>query len=88
MGLISWIIFGALVGWVASLIMKRSSQMGAFANIVVGILGAFLGGLIMSFIGGWDITGFNISSFLVALLGAIVLLAIVNMVKRGKATKA
>jgi uncharacterized membrane protein YeaQ/YmgE (transglycosylase-associated protein family) len=86
MGILAWIVFGALVGWIASMIMKKSSQMGAFANIVVGILGAFIGGLIMSLIGGWDITGFNLRSFLVALLGAIILLAIVNVVKRGKAS--
>lgn len=86
MGILAWIVFGALVGWIASMIMKKSSQMGAFANIVVGILGAFIGGLIMSLRGGWDITGFNLRSFLVALLGAIILLAIVNVVKRGKAS--
>lgn len=85
MGIITWIIFGALVGWIASIIMKKNSEMGAFANIAVGILGAFLGGIIMNLLGREEsITGFNVPSFLIALLGAIILLAIVNAFKRKK----
>lgn len=85
MGIITWIIFGALVGWVASIIMKKNSQMGAFANIVVGIIGASLGGLIMNLLGRAEsITGFNVPSFLIALLGAIILLAIINAFKKKK----
>ncbi|MFA6427420.1 MAG: GlsB/YeaQ/YmgE family stress response membrane protein [Candidatus Magasanikbacteria bacterium] len=82
MGIILWIIFGALVGWVASKIMKTDAEQGAILNIVVGIVGALLGGWIMSLIGQTSITGFNIYSFLVALLGAVVLLAIVKAVRR------
>lgn len=85
MGIITWIIFGALVGWIASIIMKENSEMGAFANIAVGILGAFLGGIIMNLLGREEsITGFNVPSFLIALLGAIILLAIVNAFNRKK----
>ncbi len=85
MGLVSWIILGGLAGWIASMIMKRNESMGIFANIFVGVIGAFIGGLIMNLIGGQGITGFNIGSFLIALVGSVILLAIVNLVKRGKA---
>lgn len=84
MGLLSWIILGALAGWVASIIMKRNQSMGAFSNIIVGVIGAFIGGIIMNLIGAQaDVTGFNLESFLVALVGSIILLAIVNLIKRG-----
>jgi len=82
MGIILWIIFGALVGWIASMIMKTDGSQGAFMNIIVGILGAVLGGWLMSFFGETGVTGFNIYSFLVALVGAIVLLAIFRAVRR------
>jgi uncharacterized membrane protein YeaQ/YmgE (transglycosylase-associated protein family) len=78
MGIILWIILGALAGWVASMIMKTDAEQGTFGNIIVGIVGAVLGGWIMSAVGQYGVTGFNIYSFLVALLGAVVLLAIVK----------
>ncbi len=81
MGIIAWIILGGLAGWVASLIMKTDASQGTFLNIIVGIIGAMIGGFIMSFIGKYGVTGFNIYSFLVALLGAVVLLAIVKAVR-------
>ena len=84
MSIISWIIMGGLAGWVASLIMKKDGSMGIGANILVGIVGAFVGGFLTSYIVGWDITGFNMSSFLVAVLGSVVLLAIINLIKRGE----
>lgn len=82
MGIILWVIFGALVGWVASLIMKTDAQQGALLNIVVGIVGAVIGGWLMSIVGESGVQGFNIYSFLVALLGAVVLIAIVKAVRR------
>jgi len=82
MGIIAWIIFGALAGWIASIITGRNSQMGCIANIVVGVIGAFIGGFIMSFFGGSGITGFNLYSFIVAVLGAVVLLAVFGFVRR------
>jgi uncharacterized membrane protein YeaQ/YmgE (transglycosylase-associated protein family) len=82
MGILLWIIFGALVGWIASLIMKTDAEQGALLNIVVGIIGAVLGGWIMSFFGQGGTTGFNLYSFIVALLGAIVLIAIVKAIRR------
>lgn len=85
MGILSWIILGALAGWVASMIMGKNGSMGAIANIVVGIIGAFIGGFVMSLVNKVGVTGFNFTSFLIALLGAVILLAIVNMFSKGKA---
>jgi uncharacterized membrane protein YeaQ/YmgE (transglycosylase-associated protein family) len=77
-----WIIFGALAGWIASIVMGKNKQMGAIANIVVGIVGAFIGGWIMSFFGAQGVTGFNLPSLLVAIGGAVVLLFVVGLVMR------
>lgn len=77
-----WIIFGALAGWIASIIMGRNKQMGAIANIVVGIIGAFIGGWIMNFFGAQGVTGFDFRSFLVAVFGAVVLLFVVGRLRR------
>ncbi|HMX19024.1 MAG TPA: GlsB/YeaQ/YmgE family stress response membrane protein [Anaerolineales bacterium] len=79
MNFLVWIIFGAIAGWVASIIMKRNKQMGALANIIVGVLGAFIGGYIMDFFGAEGVTGFNVPSLLVAILGAVLLLWIGNL---------
>ncbi len=79
MGILSWIIFGALAGWVASMVMGRNNQMGCLANIVVGIIGAVVGGWIMSFFGKTGVTGFNLVSFVVAVIGAVVFLGILNL---------
>lgn len=82
MGIISWIILGGLAGWVASMIMGRNDQMGCITNILVGVVGGVLGGLIMNVFGATGVTGFNLRSFLVALVGAVVLLFIVNLFAR------
>ena len=82
MNIILWIIFGALAGWIASLVMKTNAQQGFLMDVVIGIAGAFIGGFIMSAIGGAGVTGFNIGSLLVAILGAIVLLFIVKTLRR------
>lgn len=82
MGIILWIIFGALVGWIASLIMKTNAQQGALLNIIVGIVGAVLGGYIMSYFGETGVTDFNTYSFLVALLGAVVFIGIVQAMRK------
>jgi len=81
MNFLAWIVLGALAGWIASIIMGRNKQMGAIANIVVGILGAFIGGWIMSFFGAQGVTGFNFQSFLVALVGAVALLFVVGLLR-------
>ncbi len=84
MNWIVWIIFGAIAGWVASIIMGKNKKMGAIANIVVGIIGAFLGGYIMEFFGAQGVTGFNLSSLFVAIVGAVVLLFVVGLFSRRK----
>lgn len=82
MGIILWIVFGGLVGWIASLIMKTDAQQGIIMNVIVGIVGAVIGGFVMSLIGESGVGGFNLYSFLVALLGACALIAIVRAVRR------
>ncbi len=82
MGIITWIIFGALAGWIASIITGRNNRMGCIANIVVGIAGAFIGGFLMSFIGGGGVSGFNLYSFFVAVIGAVALLVIVGFFQK------
>ena len=82
MNFLVWIIFGALAGWIASMIMGRNRQMGAIANIVVGIIGAFLGSWLFNQFGAQGVTGFNLQSIVVAIVGAVVLLFIVGMVRR------
>jgi uncharacterized membrane protein YeaQ/YmgE (transglycosylase-associated protein family) len=78
-----WIIFGALAGWIASMIMGKNAQMGALANIVVGIVGALIGGFLMTNVfGARGVTGFNITSLLVAIGGAVILLFLVGLVRR------
>jgi len=73
-----WIVFGALAGWIASMIMKTDGDMGAVGNIVVGIVGAFIGGFVVRFFTGMDTQGFNIVSLIVAVIGSVILLAIVK----------
>lgn len=80
--LIIWLIVGGVIGWLASIIMRTDAQQGIFLNIIVGIVGAFIGGLIISG-GSINNAPLNIQSFLVSLLGAIILLAIVNLIRRG-----
>jgi uncharacterized membrane protein YeaQ/YmgE (transglycosylase-associated protein family) len=80
--IIVWIVLGALAGWIASMIMGRNAQMGALANIVVGIIGAFIGGFVMNLFGSPGVTGLNLYSILVAIGGAVVLLFIVGLTRR------
>jgi uncharacterized membrane protein YeaQ/YmgE (transglycosylase-associated protein family) len=81
--LLIWLVVGGIIGWLASIIMRTDAQQGIFLNIIVGIVGAFLGGLIISG-GSINNAPLNVTSFIVSLLGAIVLLAIVNLVRRGR----
>ena len=82
MGIIIWLVIGGIVGWLASLIMRTDAQQGILLNIVVGIVGAFVAGLIFS---GGTINNapLTVYSFLVSLVGAVILLAIVNLFRRG-----
>jgi len=86
MGLIVLIIVGGILGWLASMVMRTDGQQGIFLNIVVGIVGALLAGFILNpLIGGGNIMNgdLSMSSLLVSFLGAVVLLAVVNMFRRG-----
>jgi uncharacterized membrane protein YeaQ/YmgE (transglycosylase-associated protein family) len=88
MNFILWLIVGGLIGWIASKIMRTDAQQGIGLNIVVGIIGALLAGwLITPLVGGATINqgDFSLSGLIISLLGAIVLLAIVNLIRRGRA---
>lgn len=88
MNIIIWLIVGGLIGWIASLIMRTDGQQGIFLNIVVGIVGAFLGGLLLSplfGIGTINNSGFSLGSALISLGGAVILLALANLFRRGRA---
>lgn len=74
--IIVWVVIGGLAGWVASKIVGTDKSQGVIGNIVVGILGALVGGFVIGLLGGEGFSGFNIWSFLVALLGAVILLFI------------
>lgn len=85
---IVWLVVGGLIGWVASMVMKTDGQQGVILNVVVGIVGAFLAGWLISPLVGTPTINqgaFSIGALLVSLVGAIVLLAIVNLVRRGSA---
>ncbi len=87
MNFIIWLIVGGLIGWIASIIMKTNAQQGMFLNIVVGIVGAFLGGWFLAPLlgtGTINSNDFSIAGLGVSLLGAILLLAIVNFFSRGR----
>jgi len=84
MGLLAWIIFGAIAGWVATLITGTDARYGCLMNIVIGVIGAFIGGLVVGFLTGHPFAfAFNLVSFAVAILGAVILLAIVGLARRG-----
>ena len=82
MGIIAWLILGAFSGWIASIIMDKNASMGAIANIVTGIIGAFIGGIVFNFLGAQKVTGLNLHSILVSVVGACILLWIINKIRR------
>jgi uncharacterized membrane protein YeaQ/YmgE (transglycosylase-associated protein family) len=87
MNFIIWLIIGGLIGWVASMLMKTDAQQGMILNVVVGIVGALLGGWLITplvGIGTINQSALSIPAMLVSLVGAIILLAIVNLVRRGR----
>lgn len=86
MNLFLWLIVGGIVGWVASLVVKTSGPQGVLLNIVVGIIGAFIGGWIISPLFGIKSmnAGISLSSIFVALAGAIILLTLINMLRKGR----
>ena len=85
MNFIIWLVVGGLIGWVASMIMKTDAQQGVILNVVVGIVGAFIGGWLISPLVGVPTINqdaFSVGALLVSLLGAVILLAIVNLLRR------
>ena len=82
MGILAWIVLGGIAGWIASMFAKTNESMGIFANIVVGIIGAFLGGFLFEQLGSTGVTGFNFWSLFVAVVGAFVLLMIFRAFRR------
>lgn len=82
MGIIAWVVLGALAGWIASMIMKTDEEQGALGNIIVGILGALVGGFVFNLFGGADVTGFNLYSLLVAVVGSVIVLFIYKSLRK------
>jgi uncharacterized membrane protein YeaQ/YmgE (transglycosylase-associated protein family) len=79
MSIVSWIILGLVAGWIAGMIMKGRGY-GVLGNIVVGVLGAVIGGFLGSALLGWDVTGFNLGSIALAVLGAVVLILVLRAI--------
>ena len=82
MGIILWIIFGGIAGWAASVIMKTDYNQGTMMYIIMGIIGALVGGFMMSLIGKSGVTGFNLYSFFVAIIGAVVVIYFGRMIRK------
>ncbi len=82
MNWLSWIVVGGIAGWIASMLTRNNARMGLLANIVVGVVGGLLGGFLMDLIGASGVTGFNLWSLLVSVIGATVLLWILNLIRR------
>jgi uncharacterized membrane protein YeaQ/YmgE (transglycosylase-associated protein family) len=88
MNIIIWVVVGGLIGWVASMLMRTDAQQGVILNVVVGVIGALLGGFLLAPMFGTGTINqndFSLASLGVSLLGAVILLAIVNLVRRGTA---
>ena len=82
MCIVGWIVLGGLAGWLASLVTGTNDRQGCIGNIVVGIIGALIGGAVASFLGGTGITGLNLYSLLVAVVGAVILLVILGVIRK------
>lgn len=82
-GFIVWLIVGGIIGWLASIVMRTDAQQGILLNIVVGIVGAFLAGLVVSG-GSINNSGFDARALIASFVGAVVLLGIVNLIRRGR----
>ena len=81
MGVIAWLVLGALSGWSANKLIKNSSS-GLIDNIITGIIGSFIGGFVFNFFGAQTITGLNLHSIFVSVVGACILLWIINKIRR------
>lgn len=81
MGIIVWIVFGGIVGWVASIVMGTDGQQGIVLNVVVGIVGSVIGGYLAPFVGLGSLDDVSLTSFFIAVAGAMVLLAVVKLAR-------
>jgi len=79
MGILAWIVVGAVAGWLASMVVH--SSLGLIGDIVVGIVGAFIGGFLFNLIGQGGVSGFNLYSIVVAFIGAVVLLVVIRLIR-------
>ena len=86
MGWLAWIIIGAISGWLASIVMGTNASQGLLMDVIVGIIGAFIGGFLFNLIGAPGATGFNVWSLFVAFIGAVVLLGILRLFSRPTTT--
>jgi uncharacterized membrane protein YeaQ/YmgE (transglycosylase-associated protein family) len=86
MGWLAWLIVGAIAGWLASMVMKTNRQQGLIMDIVVGIVGALIGGFLFNLVGASGTTGFNIWSVFVAFVGAVVLLGAIRLINGQRLT--
>ena len=84
MSFLTWIIFGGLAGWIASMLLGRNNRMGCLANVIIGVVGAMLGGWLGSILFNVSITGFNIRSLAIAVVGAVILLGITGWYDKGR----
>ena len=80
--IVTWIVLGALAGWIASIITGTNARVSGFMNVVIGIIGAFIGGLVLQLLGQGAPSGFNLASLLTAILGAVILLSLVRAFRR------
>ncbi|MBI5456469.1 GlsB/YeaQ/YmgE family stress response membrane protein [Candidatus Kaiserbacteria bacterium] len=81
MGIVLFLILGGIAGWLASLLMNTDKSQGVLANVAIGVIGAFVGGMLFNIFGGIGVTGFNFYSLLVAVIGAVVLLWLLRLVR-------
>lgn len=81
MGIVLWIVFGAIAGWIASVIMKTDSNQSTINDIILGVIGAIVGGFLMGMVGQTGITGFNLYSLFVAVIGAVVVIYVGRMLR-------
>jgi uncharacterized membrane protein YeaQ/YmgE (transglycosylase-associated protein family) len=79
MEILLWIVLGGIAGWIASMIMGANANMGVLANIIVGVIGAALGGFLASLLGIGGVSGFNFTSFITAVVGAVILLWLIQL---------
>ena len=81
--IIVWVIVGAIAGWLASMVMKTNAQQGFLQDVIVGIIGAFIGGFVLNALGvGGAVTGLNLASILTAFIGAVILLGLLRLIRR------